>query len=54
MNLKGRLHQSKDWFSAVPKQYNRHEQKYIYNTAIKYTINTIQETNIQYNNKKHT
>ena len=48
MNLKGKLHQSKDWFSVVPEQYNRHEQKYIYNTTIKYTINRCkQETNIQ-------
>ena len=50
MNLKGKLHQSRLVFTSA--LYNRHEQKYIYNTTTKYKINTIQETNIQYNNKK--
>ena len=54
MNLKGKLHQSRLVFSSALNNAIDMNEKHIYNTTIKYTINTIQETNIQYNNKKHT
>ena len=52
MNLKGKLHQSRLVFSSALNNAIDMNEKHIYNTTIKYTINTIQETNIQCNNKK--
>ena len=50
MNLKGKLHQLRLVFSSA--LYNTIDiTKNMYNTTTKYTINAIQETNIQYNNK---
>ena len=53
MNLKGKLNCiSQDWFSAVSYAISMSKTYIaIHNTTTKYTINMIQETNIQYNNK---
>ena len=58
MNLKGKLHQSRLVFSSALNNTIDMNKIYIYNTTIK-LLRAIhnkhkQETNIQYNNKKHT
>ena len=58
MNLKGRLHASVKsglvFSSALNNTIDKTgTKKYIHNTTIKYTIDTIQETNIQHNNLTH-
>ena len=49
MNLESRLHQSKDWFSAMLGTKNRHEQKiYIqYNNKTQFKHNTRNKHTIQ-------